>query len=204
MELTRELLLPYEGLDAFDGLCHIRVYEQPGRLPVVIAGGLDDNPGTPVTHAVEMVAAAVQRSQFADGREFNLIEHYRDGIDGRPPPTYSLVHFSHRPLQESPEIEGEFRHPRWEPIDSVEEILGCEVTAWQRGLYTARAIAGEQGEQLRSELAENGKRRRDPIIVGREDPNSIDPVPDPVPGRSRNSFHPIFRRFSSRGAASHL
>jgi hypothetical protein len=46
MNLTRELLLPYQGLNSFDGLCHIRVYEQPGQLPVVIAGGLDDNPGT--------------------------------------------------------------------------------------------------------------------------------------------------------------
>ena|SRR5271154_1051552 len=164
MDLTRELLLPYQGLDAFDGLCHIRVYEQPGQLPVVIAGGLDDNPGTSVTLAIETVAATVQRSEFSDGRKFSLIEHYRDAIDGRPAPIYALIHFSHHPLQESPEIEGEFRHPRWEPIDNVEELLGCKVTAWERGLYTARAIAGEQGERLRSELAENTHRARREIL----------------------------------------
>ena len=197
MELTRELLLPYQGLDAFNGLCHLCVYEQPGQLPVVIAGGLDDNPGTLITNAIEMVATAVQRTQFSDGREFRLIEHYRDGIDGRPPPTYSLVHFSHRPLEESPEIEGEFRHPRWEPIDDVEQLVGCEVTAWQRGLYTARAIAGEPGERLRRELAKNEQHRRDPILVERRDLNEIDPVPD----RSRNLRHPLFRRFISRSAA---
>jgi len=163
MDLTRELLLPYQGLDVFDGLCHIRVYEQPGALPVVIAGGLDDNPGTAITLAIEIVAATVQRRELSDGREFRLIEHYRDPIDGRPAPTYSLVHFSHHPLQESPEIEGEFRHPRWEPIDDVEELLGCKVTAWERGLYTARAIAGEQGERLRRELAENAHRARTEI-----------------------------------------
>jgi len=171
MELTRELLLPYQGLEAFqgpetfDGLCHLRVYEQPGHLPFVIAGGLDDNPGTSITNAIEMVAAAVQRTQFADGREFGLIEHYRDGIDERPTPTYSLVHFSHRPLEESPEIEGEFRHPRWEPIDSVEELLGCKVSTWQRGLYTARTIAGEQGERLRRELIESGKCGREVVLT---------------------------------------
>ena len=158
MDLTRELLLPYQGLDVFDGLCHIRVYEEPGALPVVIAGGLDDNPGTSLTLAIEIVAATVQRSEFSDGREFRLIEHYRDAIDGRRAPSYSLVHFSHRPLEESPEIEGEFRHPYWEPIDDVEELLGCKVTAWKRGLYTARAVAGEQGERLRNELAENTHR----------------------------------------------
>jgi hypothetical protein len=165
MDLTRELLLPYQGLDAFNGLCHIRVYEQPGQLPVVIAGGLDDNPGTSVTLAIETVAATVQRSEFSDGREFHLIEHYRDPLDGRPAPTYSLIHFSHHPLQESPEIEGEFRHPYWEPIDNVEELLGCKVTAWERGLYTARAVAGEQGERLRSELADDGRRVREEILM---------------------------------------
>jgi hypothetical protein len=154
MELTRELLLPYQGLDALNGLCHLRVYEQPGQLPVVIAAGLDDNPGTAVTNAVEMVAAAVQRTQFSDGREFRLIEHYRDGIDGRPAPAYSLVHFSHRPLEESAEIEGEFRHPCWQPIDDVEQLVCCKVAIWTPGTYTARAVAGEQGERLRRELAE--------------------------------------------------
>jgi hypothetical protein len=163
--LTRELLLPYQGLDAFDGLCHIRTYEQIGRLPAVIAGGLDDNPSTSIALVIELVAAAMQRSEFPDGREFNLIEHYRGAIDGRPAPTYSLVHFDHHPLQESPDIEGEFRHPRWAPIDDVEHLLGCKVTAWKQGLYTARAIAGEHGERLRSELAENGKRIRTGILA---------------------------------------
>jgi hypothetical protein len=67
MELTRELLLPYQGLNGFDGVCHVRVYEQPGQLPVVIVGALDDNPGTSITNAIEMVAAAVQRSEFRTG-----------------------------------------------------------------------------------------------------------------------------------------
>lgn len=201
MELTRELLLPYQGLDAFNGLCHLRVYEQPGQLPVVIAGGLDDNPGTPLTHAVELVAAAVQYTQFSDGREFRLIEHYRNGIDGRPAPAYSLVQFSHRPLEESPDdsgnIEGAFRHPRWDPIDNIEQLVGCKVAVWTPGRYTARAVAGEQGERLRHELAENGKRSHDLIFVEPSDLTKIDPVPD----RSRNLRHPIFRRFISRSPA---
>jgi hypothetical protein len=165
MYLTRELLLPYHGLDAFDGLCHVRTYEQVGRLPVVIAGGLDDNPGISIGLVIELVAAAVQRSEFPDGREFYLIEHYRDAIDGRLAPIYSLVHFDHHPLQDSPDIEVEFRGPRWAPIDDVERLLGCKLTAWEQGLYTARAIAGEQGERLRSELAENGNRIRAGIFA---------------------------------------
>jgi hypothetical protein len=167
--LTRELLLPYHGLDAFDGLCHIRTYEQTGRLPVVIAGELDDNPGTSIALVIELVAAAVQRSEFSDGREFNLIEHCRDAIDGRPSPTYSLVHFDYHPLQESPDIEGEFRQPRWAPINDVEHLLGCKVTAWEQGRYTARGVAGEQGERLRSELVEKGRREIEGAAVGGRD-----------------------------------
>jgi hypothetical protein len=148
MDLTRELLLPYQGLDVFDGLCHIRVYEQPGRLPVVIAGGLDDNPGTSLTLAIELVAATVQRSEFSDGREFRLIEHYRDALDGRQAPSYSLVHFSHRPLQESPEIEGEFRHPYWEPIERSEREPGVRTVsklATALGVSAAELFEGIDG-----------------------------------------------------------
>jgi len=169
MDLTCELLLPYQGLNGFDGLCHIRVYEQPGRLPVVIAGGLDDNPGTSITNAIEMLATTVKRSLFSDGREFHLIEHYGDGIDGRPAPTYSLIHFSHRPLQEHPDerdnIEGDFRHPYWEPIEDIEHLVGCALATWTPGTYTARAVAGQQGEQLRSELVENAHRIREEILT---------------------------------------
>ncbi len=40
MNNTRELLLAYQGMNGFDGLCHVRVYEQLGQLPTVIAGAL--------------------------------------------------------------------------------------------------------------------------------------------------------------------
>ena len=50
MPLTRELLLSYPGFHGLGGLAHVRVYGQPGRLPAVIAGQLDDNPGTSITN----------------------------------------------------------------------------------------------------------------------------------------------------------
>lgn len=192
MDKTRELLLRYQGKNGFDGVCHVRVYEQPGQLPTVIAGALEDNPGTSITNAIEMVAAAVQRSQFPEGREFNLIEHYPDTIDRRGTPTYALIHFEHRATHERPndpnnyagqivvisndpaeeptvthgnEIEGDFRNPRWQPIHDIENLLGCEVTTWPSGTYTAKAVGGEQGEQLRGELAENAHRAHDEILA---------------------------------------
>jgi hypothetical protein len=192
MDLTRELLLPYQGLNGLDGLCHIRIYEQPGQLPIVLAGALDDNPGTPITHSITMLAASIQHSQFPDGREFRLIEHHPNTLDGRGIHTYALVHFEHRAVDERPldathhpgavvvlgedtatatatataatsvsrgaAIDGDFREPRWEPVQDIEELLGCAVAVWAPGRYTAGTVGGDEGERLRSLLAENANR----------------------------------------------
>jgi hypothetical protein len=176
MQLRHESLLPYQGLHGTRSLCHIRVYEQPGRLPVVIAGALDDAPGTTITNATEMVAGAVQAGVFTDGREFELIEHYPGSLDGGGP-TFSRVRFAHRSIEEDPEdpthyagsillisgeethatdgqpIEGDFRDPSWEPVADIDRLLGCKVEIWPEGIYTARAVAGEHGQQLLDEIA---------------------------------------------------
>jgi hypothetical protein len=178
MRLKHESLLPYQGLHGTRGLCHVRVYEQPGRLPAVIAGALEDGPATSITNAIEMVAAAIQASVFSDGREFELIEYYTDSIDGASSPSFSRVRFTHRSIEENPRdpshyagtvllidgealhtaegppIEGDFRDPSWEPITDIEQRLGFEVEVWEPGSYTARAVAGKQGQQLCQEVAE--------------------------------------------------
>jgi hypothetical protein len=176
MQLTQEALLPYQGFHGTYGVCHVRVYEEPGQLPVVIAGALDDGPGTSITNAIEMVAAAIQASIFTDGREFELIQHYPSSVgDGKP--IFSRLRFKHRSVEERPEdpsnyagsivvidgddahvergrpIQGDFRDPSWTEIADIEQLLGCEVRIWPAGEYTARAVAGEQGQQLRDEIA---------------------------------------------------
>jgi hypothetical protein len=195
MDLSRELLLPYQGLHGLDGLAHIRIYEQPGQLPLVLAGALDDNPGSSLTNAITMLAAAVQHSQFADGREFRLIEHHPDTVDGLGTSTYALVHFAHRTIDRRPDesrdhartivplgedtataavaaishdtavIDGDFREPRWEPVEDIEELLGCTVAVWTPGRYTAGAVGGDAGERLRSLLAENANRVGEPVTT---------------------------------------
>ncbi len=178
MQLTHQALLPYQGFHGTQGVCHIRVYEQPGRLPIVIAGALDDNPATSITNAIEMVAAQIQANVLSDGREFELIEHYPASLTDEHTPTFSRVRFAHRSIDEDPDdpthyagtllmidgekthvtrgrpIRGDFRDPSWESIDDIEQLLGCEVNVWRAGGYTARAVAGEQGQQLRDEVAE--------------------------------------------------
>lgn len=177
MELKHESLLPYQGFHGNQGICHVRVYEQPGRLPVVIAGALEAGPGTSTMNAIEMVAAAIQANVFPDGREFELIEHFPGSLGGRVGPSFSRVHFAHRSIDEDPgdathyagtlvlvggdevhvahghPIQGDFRDPSWEPITDIEQLLGCEVKVWDKDSYTGRAVAGESGEQLRDEAA---------------------------------------------------
>jgi hypothetical protein len=177
MQLTHQSLLPYQGFHGTQGVCHIRVYEQPGRLPVVIAGALEDGPGTSITNAIEMVAAAIQANVFTDGREFELIEHYPSSLGDRSAPSFTRVHFRHRSIEDDPgdathyagtlvlidgdevrvahgnPIHGTFRDPSWEPITDVDQLVGCEVELWPEGTYTARAVAGEPGQRLRDEVA---------------------------------------------------
>jgi hypothetical protein len=177
MELKHESLLPYQGFHGTQGICHVRVYEQPGRLPVVIAGALEDAPGTSTMNAIEMVAAAIQANLFPDGREFELVEHFPGSLGGRFGPSFARVRFAHRSIDENPEdathyagtlmviggdevhvtlghpIQGDFRDPSWEPITDIEQLIGREVEVWDEGTYTARAVAGERGQRLRDEVA---------------------------------------------------
>jgi hypothetical protein len=188
MQLTHQSLLPYQGFHGTRGLCHIRVYEQPGRLPVVIVGALDDGPGTSITNAIEMVAAAIQASVFTDGREFELIEHYPGSLGDSSTPSFTRVHFAHRSINEDPDdpthytgrillidggdvhaaeglpIEGDFRDPTWEPITDIELVVGCEVEVWAEGSYNARAVAGEPGQQLCDEVARETTEATEDII----------------------------------------
>jgi hypothetical protein len=147
-------------------------------MPIVIAGALDDGPGTSITNAIEMVAAAIQANILTDGREFELIEHYPRALGALDAPCFSRVRFGHRSIEEDPAdpthyagsivlidgeeahvdrghpIQGDFRDPSWEQITDIEQVLGCEVKVWQDGNYTAHAVGGEQGQELRDELAD--------------------------------------------------
>jgi hypothetical protein len=183
MKLTHESIIRHRGLNGIDGLCHIRVFKQDGRLPVVIAGELNDNPGSSVTGAIEMVAAAGAEGIFPDGREFELIEHYPDSLDDSSKPSFERVSFVHADPDEDPPCAGtvvvtdgyeavrrvsppgDFRSPSWEPIADIEELLGCSVTVWPVGGYTARAVAGDRGARLRADLAVRATAGCDELIA---------------------------------------
>jgi hypothetical protein len=184
MRITHESLMRYQGLNGADGVCHVRVFERPGELPVVIAGNLDDNPGTTITNAIEMVAEAVKRNVISDGREFKLIEHYPGALLDPTVPAFSWVTFEHQDNSESNkragtvvlvdpdgnaveygrEIEGDFRNPRWKTIDDITQELSCEIATWKEGRYTSYAVGGKRGKKLRDNTAKDAKAAIDRLI----------------------------------------
>jgi hypothetical protein len=179
MQLTHERLLANRGFYGFDGLCHLRIHQRAGELPVVIAAELDDNPGTSVTDAIEMVAYAITQEALPDGREFRLIEHHPAG-GARDEPTFELVSFEHRtPItpkhrraaQHLTAFSGDFCDPRWQPVGDITEVLGSTPRSWPAGRHTARAIAGEQAEQLRAALAERSAEARRWLLSLLEEPD---------------------------------
>jgi hypothetical protein len=123
------------------------------------------------------------------GEEFTLIEHYPDQINGAMPPYFARVTFNHADHDESPEdpnalastltligpageqvsylerIEGDYREPRWTPIEDIDGLVGCHVQTWPPGSYTARAVAGRYGQLQRWLLIQRTRPARQQFIA---------------------------------------
>jgi hypothetical protein len=98
-QLVSDGVFAYEAPNGFDGVCHLRVFDCGARRkrPVVIAGQLSDQAGAcSIVNADEWIAAQVQESFFADGREFVYIEHHPQTVTGQPEPTFDVVELARR------------------------------------------------------------------------------------------------------------
>lgn len=176
---VREQLLPFDGLHGIDGLCHARVYERPGRLPVVIAGDLEDNPGTRLTNGIESVAHAVQQELLPDGREFLLVEYHVDephflrvefalagtAESGHEPGASVVITDGRQAASARRPLPGEFREPRWTEVNDIERLTGSPVTHWEPGTYTARNVGGPRGEYLRMQVAARGHAAAERLVA---------------------------------------
>jgi hypothetical protein len=93
-QLVSDGVFAYQAPNGFDGVCHLRVFDSGSRRqrPVVIAGQLSDLAGAcSIVNADEWIAAQVQESFFADGREFVYIEHHPQTVTEQPEPTFDVV-----------------------------------------------------------------------------------------------------------------
>ncbi len=80
MEQTHDYLYAYRGMFTDGAVCRIRIYEERGQTPVVIASELPENQNTSVTNMAEYLAAEILRKHFRHRLEEEepvvWIEHY--------------------------------------------------------------------------------------------------------------------------------
>ena len=118
MKKTHDYVHRYRGYWLDGGRCHIRIYHEDGRAPVVICTQLPDNHNTSVTNMAEYLAAEVIEEH---GLPTSLIwvEHYleHEGEIGE----YSLVRFSSWRREEVC-LGGEWRYrvglPEWASLSA--------------------------------------------------------------------------------------
>lgn len=98
-QLVSDGVFAYQAPNGFDGVCHLRIFDSGSwrRRPVVIAGQLSHQAGAcSIVNADEWIAAQVQESFFADGREFLYIEHHPQTVTEQPKPTFDAVKLRRR------------------------------------------------------------------------------------------------------------
>lgn len=138
MRLTRDLTHSYHGYLGCPSRCWLRIYEEPGRTPVVIASELEDNPGTSVTNAVERIAADVLRLYLRDrlGKAvpFFWYEHYAYRHRWIPPgldfDQVTFASYTPRPRGQAGLSWEELGEPTWTPAcrADLEAIVGAPIS----------------------------------------------------------------------------
>jgi hypothetical protein len=62
-----------------------------------------------------------------------------------------------------------FRDPSWHRITDIDRLIECRLRVWPRCGYTARAVAGEEGEQQRSRVAIRARATADALVAAIEE-----------------------------------
>ena len=121
MKKTHDYIHFYRGYWSYGGRCHIRIYREDGRAPVVVCSQLADNDNTSVTNMAEYLAAEVIEEHSLP-TPLVWVEHYPE--HGGRLGEYSLVRFSSWKIEEVC-LGGTWRYrlgsPEWSHL-SPEEV----------------------------------------------------------------------------------
>ena len=105
-----------------EGKCRLRVWQEPGQVPVVLFTELDENTGSSITNCIERIAWEAFKLLERPDRGMIVIEHYRDRGMVRGKPMYKeefdMVTFT--------QTASGFDDPCWQRIskEEVEKIIG--------------------------------------------------------------------------------
>jgi hypothetical protein len=129
LRLTVDYIRPFKSVSGTPSRCRIRVYlpEEECDAPVVVCSELVDNPGIPVTGAVENIAAEVIAAHWLVAPVW--IEHHPVETTVAGVESFELVVFSDYKVRETVGPHGsrvEIGQPFWKSLDrcSVEVLVG--------------------------------------------------------------------------------
>lgn len=129
MRLVADYVHPFENPRGIRSRCRIRVYlpEQEHDAPVVVCSELSENPGIPVTGAIENIAAEVIKAHWLI--EPVWIEYHPEETTAAGIESFELVVFSDYKVREAVRNTGsriEIGEPSWKALDcrSVEILVG--------------------------------------------------------------------------------
>jgi hypothetical protein len=114
---TMDFPLRYRGYHGTPSCCRVRVWEETGKPPVVIATELECNAGTSVTNRIEVIATTMYQMLERPEAGLVMIEHYeeRTWAGGKTllPERFARVEM------EWTRNKG-FVRPRWTPLTKTE------------------------------------------------------------------------------------
>ena len=126
MRMTLDQTFPYRGYYDCESRCRLRVWQEPGQVPVVLFTELDDNPGTSITNMIEYIAWEAFKLLERPETGMIVIEHYRDRGMVRGKAMYKeefdMVTFTR--------TANGYDNPCWRRIckEDVEKIIGDTLT----------------------------------------------------------------------------
>ena len=127
--MRADYIHPFESVSGTPSRCRIRVYlpDEEDDAPVVVCTELPDNPGIPVTGAVENIAAEVIEAHWLVAPVW--IEYHPEETTVAGAESFELVVFSDYKVREMVGPTGsrvEIGQPLWKPLDrrSVEVLVG--------------------------------------------------------------------------------
>ena len=81
---TRDYRYAYRGYHSESGICRVRVFEQTGKVPIIIVTELPENTNTSITNMCKYLACEIIRAHFPERFEEEepvlWIEHYERAI----------------------------------------------------------------------------------------------------------------------------
>jgi hypothetical protein len=134
-----QCILVFRGFARSPSVCHVANTTDDRGRRIVLAGELDDNPGTTLTNAIEQAAESIQRSLLHGEEGFELYQYVPKGLP-RLEPTFYRVFWRG---------QSGFSMPEWQTVDTDKEAALSNLRdVPTEDDYTSQALVKERKLQI--------------------------------------------------------